>query len=107
MDANPTYRPLRECPQDSFRIAPDPLGIAAKRKGQMTTSRLLGHLGCCRIGNHGIRFDPARERHSLRRNASCLLWPARPGLLDQKRQVVYPIILTYTARIDDVGEVVF
>ena len=36
-----------------------------------------------------------------------LLWWAYPGLLDQKRQVVHPILLTYTARINDVREIIF
>jgi len=36
-----------------------------------------------------------------------LLRSARPGLLNQKRQVVNPILLTYTARIDHVREVIF
>ena len=32
---------------------------------------------------------------------------ARPGLLNQKRQVVYPIVLAYAARINDMGQVIF
>jgi len=34
------------------------------------------------------------------------LW-ARPSLLNQKGQVVYPIVFTYPARIDDMGQIVF
>jgi hypothetical protein len=34
------------------------------------------------------------------------LW-ARPSLLNQKRQVVYPIVLTYPARIDNVRKIIF
>ncbi len=34
------------------------------------------------------------------------LW-ARPSLLNQKRQVVYPIVFAYSARIDNVGQIVF
>ncbi len=34
------------------------------------------------------------------------LW-ARPSLLNQKGQVVYPIVLTYPARIDNMGQIVF
>jgi hypothetical protein len=34
------------------------------------------------------------------------LW-ARPSLLNQKGQVVYPIVLTYPARIDNVRQIIF
>src|ERR1700736_6058516 len=43
----------------------------------------------------------------LRETRACLLWLPYPGLLDQKRQVVHPILLTYSARIDDVREIIF
>jgi hypothetical protein len=34
------------------------------------------------------------------------LW-ARPSLLNQKGQVVYPIVFTYPARIYNMGQIVF
>jgi len=34
------------------------------------------------------------------------LW-ARPSLVNQKGQVVYPVVFTYPARIDDMGQIVF
>ena len=40
------------------------------------------------------------------RSAVISLW-ARPSLLNQKRQVVYPIVLTYPARIDNVRQIIF
>src|ERR1700674_161676 len=36
----------------------------------------------------------------------CLLWLPYPGLLHQQGQVVHPILLTYSARIDDVREII-
>ena len=39
-------------------------------------------------------------------SAVILLW-ARPSLLNQKGQVVYPIVFAYPARIDNVRQIVF
>ena len=39
-------------------------------------------------------------------SAAIGLW-ARPSLLNQKGQVVYPIVFTYPARIDNVRQIIF
>src|ERR1039458_3675138 len=53
------------------------------------------------------RFLPVHKSIAPERPKFTLLRPARPGLLNQKRQVVNPILLADTARIDHVREVIF
>src|SRR5712664_3761267 len=55
--------------------------------------------------NHPEWIGP-RDVSLLPCSAAIGLW-ARPSLLNQKRQVVYPIVFTNPARIDDMGQIVF
>ena len=53
------------------------------------------------IGSRDVTFQCL-----LRYSAVIGLW-ARPSFLNQKGQVVYPIVFIYPARIDNMGQIVF
>ena len=60
---------------------------------------------CAAIENSrtGAILSVFRGRASNHRS---LLRPVRPGLVDQKRQVVHPVIFTYAAGIDNMCEII-